>query len=121
MKEIKSFKDLLDLFEEMYGDLNTPKQSCDNNCKKHKETPVTNNTNVELTKDVTMLNEDSYLLTNKVNGIKISENTKIVFGHEDNGFVVPGITEDQILCMLLYRNRNKKERYDLIKQLLNTK
>lgn len=124
MKEIKSFKDLLDLFEEMYGDAqkeeikeDTPK------CPKKEGVvqPCEKPSNIELSKDVFMVDENSYLLCNKVNGTNISENTEIIFDHVDEDVVVPGITEDQLLCILLYRNRNKGERYNLIKQLLHTK
>lgn len=124
MKEIKSFKDLLDLFEEMYGDAkkenikeDTPK------CPKKEAVaqPCEKPSNIELSKDVFMVDENSYLLCNKVNGTNISENTEIIFDHVDEDVVVPGITEDQLLCILLYRNRNKGERYNLIKQLLHTR
>lgn len=123
MVEIKSLKDLVDLFEEMYGD--SPKQDCKHECKHKCEKQECDNTqkintNVELSKDVFMVDENSYLLSKKVNGTKTSENEEIIFDHTENGVVVPGITEEQILCMLLYRNRNNKNRYDLIKQLLNT-
>ena len=120
MVEIKSFKDLVDLFEEMYGD--SPKQDWKHKCEKQEcDNTQKINTNVELSKDVFMVDEDSYLLSKKVNGTKTSENEEIIFDHAENDVVVPGITEEQILCMLLYRNRNNKNRYDLIKQLLNTK
>ena len=73
---------------------------------------------IELTDDVYVVNDNYFLLANKVNNLNIIGNTELVFAHLNEERHVPGITEEQILAVLLYKNRNNKRRYDLIRQLL---
>lgn len=73
---------------------------------------------MDLTDDIYMIDKNYFLLANKVNGVNITNNTDLVFGHLNGERFVPGITEEQLLTVLLYRNRNDKKRYELIKQLL---
>lgn len=91
---------------------------CSSECKESITETKTDPEGMELTDDVYMINENYFLLANKVNGINITDNTDLVFGHVNGERYVPGITEEQILTVLLYKNRNDKRRYDLIKQLL---
>lgn len=93
-------------------------EECSSECKESITETKTNPEGMELTDDVYMVNENYFLLANKVNGINITDNTDLVFGHINGERYVPGITEEQILTVLLYKNRNDKRRYDLIKQLL---
>lgn len=93
-------------------------EECPSECEESITETKTDPEGMELTDDVYMVNENYFLLANKVNGINITDNTDLVFGHVNGERYVPGITEEQILTVLLYRNRNDKRRYDLIKQLL---
>lgn len=93
-------------------------EECPGECKESITETKTDPEGMELTDDVYMVNENYFSLANKVNGINITDNTDLVFGHVNGERYVPGITEEQILTVLLYRNRNDKRRYDLIKQLL---
>ena len=93
-------------------------EECPSECKESITETKTDSEGMELTDDVYMVNENYFLLANKVNGINITDNTDLVFGHVNGERYVPGVTEEQILTVLLYRNRNDKRRYDLIKQLL---
>lgn len=93
-------------------------EECPGECKESIIETKTDPEGMELTDDVYMINENYFLLANKVNGINITDNTDLVFGHVNGERYVPGITEEQILTVLLYKNRNDKRRYDLIKQLL---
>lgn len=93
-------------------------KECPNECEGSVIETKTDPEGMELTDDVYMVNENYFLLANKVNGINITDNTDLVFGHVNGERYVPGITEEQILTVLLYKNRNDKKRYDLIKQLL---
>lgn len=93
-------------------------EECLSECEESITETKTDPEGMELTDDVYMVNENYFLLANKVNGINITDNTDLVFGHVNGERYVPGITEEQILTVLLYRNRNDKRRYDLIKQLL---
>ena len=93
-------------------------KECPSECEESITETKTDPEGMELTDDVYMVNENYFLLANKVNGINITDNTDLVFGHVNGERYVPGITEEQILTVLLYRNRNDKRRYDLIKQLL---
>jgi len=93
-------------------------KECPNECEGSVIETKTDPEGMELTDDVYMVNENYFLLANKVNGINITDNTDLVFGHVNGERYVPGITEEQILTVLLYKNRNDKRRYDLIKQLL---
>jgi hypothetical protein len=131
MKEIKSFQDLVNLFDELYSTCTKEevkeeiKKDCSSKECGHKEYKEeckhdTSALNVELSKDVFMVDKDSYLLRNKVNGTSIAENTEVIFDHSSEDIVVPGITESQLLYVLLYRNKDNKKRYELVKQLLNT-
>lgn len=93
-------------------------KECPSECEESITETKTDPEGMELTDDVYMVNENYFLLANKVNGINITDNTDLVFGHVNGERYVPGITEEQILTVLLYKNRNDKRRYDLIKQLL---
>lgn len=93
-------------------------EECPSECEENITETKTDPEGIELTDDVYMVNENYFLLANKVNGINITDNTDLVFEHVNGERYVPGITEEQILTVLLYRNRNDKRRYDLIKQLL---
>lgn len=93
-------------------------EECPSECEESITETKTDPEGMELTDDVYMVNENYFLLANKVNGINITDNTDLVFEHVNGERYVPGITEEQILTVLLYRNRNDKRRYDLIKQLL---
>ena len=93
-------------------------EECPSECEESITETKTDPEGMELTDDVYMVNENYFLLANKVNEINITDNTDLVFGHVNGERYVPGITEEQILTVLLYRNRNDKRRYDLIKQLL---
>lgn len=93
-------------------------EECPSECEENITETKTDPEGMELTDDVYMVNENYFLLANKVNGINITDNTDLVFEHVNGERYVPGITEEQILTVLLYRNRNDKRRYDLIKQLL---
>jgi len=97
-------------------------EECSNGCPSECEESITETKTdpegMELTDDVYMINENYFLLANKVNGVNITDNTDLVFSHINGERYVPGITEEQILTVLLYKNRNDKRRYDLIKQLL---
>lgn len=93
-------------------------EECPSECEENITETKTDPEGIELTDDVYMVNENYFLLANKVNEINITDNTDLVFGHVNGERYVPGITEEQILTVLLYRNRNDKRRYDLIKQLL---
>ena len=93
-------------------------EECPSECGESITETKTDPEGMELTDDVYMVNENYFLLANKVNGINITDNTDLVFGHVNGERYAPGITEEQILTVLLYRNRNDKRRYDLIKQLL---
>lgn len=93
-------------------------KGCPGECEESITETKTDPEGMELTDDVYIINENYFLLANKVNGINITDNTDLVFGHVNGERYVPGITEEQILTVLLYKNRNDKRRYNLIKQLL---
>lgn len=93
-------------------------KGCSGECEESITETKTDPEGMELTDDVYIINENYFLLANKVNGINITDNTDLVFGHVNGERYVPGITEEQILTVLLYKNRNDKRRYNLIKQLL---
>ena len=72
-----------------------------------------------LSPDIYVVNENHYQLANKVGETILDEDLDLIFNHEFMGRVVPGITERQLILVLLYKNRNNKERYEQIKKLLN--
>jgi hypothetical protein len=127
--KVDSLDDLIQnfnsLFKEVGEEISSDKEckeecteECPSECKEDIVETETDPEGMELTDDVYMVNENYFLLANKVNGINITDNTDLVFGHVNGERYVPGITEEQILTVLLYKNRNDKRRYDLIKQLL---
>lgn len=93
-------------------------EQCPNECENNIQDNGTESEGMELTDDVYMVNDNYFLMANKVRDLNITDNTELVFEHLNGERYVPGITEEQILTVLLYRNRNDKKRYDLIKQLL---
>lgn len=75
---------------------------------------------LEISDDVFSVDKDSYILNLKVNDANINDTIDLEFDHydEEEEYNVPGITEKQLLTVLLYRNKDNKERYELIKKLL---
>lgn len=67
---------------------------------------------------ITCVDEDTFKLPKLVKEYCTSENVMLKFTHDDGETVVPGIIEEQLLCVLLYRYRNNPDKYNLIKQLL---
>lgn len=71
-----------------------------------------------ITNDVLMLNDNSFVAINKVKDLPLDDNqTEITFTHKtDNGWV-SGITDEQLLSILLYRFRNDSAKFNTIKRL----
>lgn len=99
------------------------KDKKDEECAAKEETPLQKQTEeFDLTDDIYVINEDEFLLAKSVFGdVKVADDLELIFSHtnKDDRFV-PGVTEEQLLLVLLYKNRNNKERYEQIKKLLNS-
>ncbi len=75
---------------------------------------------VELTDDIYMFNEDYFSLTKKVGDINLEESDDLIFAHfTEDGLYHPGITEEQLINILAFRNKNNPKRYNLLRQLLD--
>ncbi len=73
----------------------------------------------KLTENVFAYDQDTFALAKVVEGVgNTTEDVNIEFAHTHNDVITPGITERQLLIMLLYRYRNDSEKSDLVKQLL---
>lgn len=75
---------------------------------------------VELTDDIYMFNEDMFSLTKKVGDINTVDSITIDFAHfSEDGLYYPGITDKQLIHVLMFRNKDNPTRYSLLKQLLD--
>ena len=93
------------------------KEECNEEKCKKEEKPTEE---FELTDDIYVVNDNEFLLANTIKDILTADNTELVFTYKtEDGRFIPGITEEQLLLVLLYRNRDNKERYEQIKKLLN--
>lgn len=78
---------------------------------------------IQVSKTVTSISDDAFLVYNTLGNNILSANpTEITFYNENSnedvfGRKFSGITENDLISILLYRNRNNKERYDIIKRL----
>lgn len=65
--------------------------------------------------------DETYYVRKAVNGARISEETAVVFDNTDvDGITTPGLTDYDLALILLYRNRNNKDRYDTLINFLKT-
>lgn len=82
----------------------------DSNCWKH----------IELAKDIYMQDINSFSLFNSVKDVVTDISSDITFAHKKkDGYYCPGITEKQLINILMFRNKNNPKRYNLLKQLLD--
>lgn len=95
---------------------------CEDGVAEPSEADVTPENVVYLSTDVYALSDDEFVLNEKVGKYTTVNECQLTFSskvEEDSRFLrVPGITEKQLLTVLLYRNRNNSEKSDLLKQLL---
>jgi len=99
------------------------KDKKDEKCEAKEGTPLQKQTEeFDLTDDIYVINEDEFLLAKSVFGdVKVADDLELIFSHSNkDGRFIPGVTEEQLLLVLLYKNRNNKERYEQIKKLLNS-
>lgn len=104
-----------------YSDDCKPDVGCVPDCPCSEEENEEENTNcVELSNDVFVIDENSFLISNKVDDLILTDNSEIVFSHfdEEEEAWVPGVTEEQLLTILLYKNRKNEKRFKLIQSLL---
>lgn len=76
-------------------------------------------TSLEIAKGVTLYEGDYFGLQTSVDGkFLITDPIFFTFAKETKGGWCPGITEDQLLAVLLYRFKNNPKKYELVKKLL---
>ena len=86
-----------------------PKKYCGNNCCTR-----------TLPGNITIVDNDHYILNDMVNGFPICNESHIMFNYTDEtGCAHPGITESQLLAILYNRYKNNPKKLDLIRQLMN--
>ena len=75
---------------------------------------------IKVNSDIIVQNEDSFKVPKLVNNKLTNESITINFAHEDPNMVYMGITEPQLLSILLYRNQNNAKRFELLTQVYDT-
>lgn len=132
LEEVKSLGDLMKMFDDLFNveDTKETNEIPVEETSKEKEEPCTcenkciceNKCNSEegiaISEDVFAFDHNCFELSHKVEGFKLNEATYLEFAHMDEDNYNPGITEKQLLTVLLYRNKDNKKRYELIKKLL---
>lgn len=80
---------------------------------------VTSNDMKWITPDVLAISDDVFVATNKIKHLPLDDNgTEICFTHSTGNGWIPGITNKQLVNILLYRFRNNPEKYKIVRQLL---
>lgn len=63
--------------------------------------------------------DETYIVRESANGFRLTTETEIIFDYTgEDGITTPGVTDGDLAMILLYRNRNNKERYDAILNFL---
>lgn len=131
--EINSLDQLVNVFEELLKEVEAPKEEIKKEVKKEAakaelakeevKEPIKDESLAEegeaLCNCVYAFNNNCFELAHHVGEYIVDSATYLEFEHEEDGVVVPGLTEKQLLRVLLYRNRNNKERSKLIEKLFN--
>lgn len=115
----KAFDEVLNANKTTTANTNKENKKCE---VKEKTPPQRPAEEFDLTDDIYVINDNEFLLAKSVFGdVKVASDLELVFSHiNENDRFVPGITEEQLLLVLLYKNRDNKERYEQIKKLLNS-
>lgn len=94
--------------------------TCDSSCSEDEDEETCENDNIlHLSDSIISTDENTYFVSKVVDNKRINDELMLTFAHQcDCGAYVPGITEQQLLTILLYKNRTNIERYNKIKSLL---
>lgn len=105
--------------KEEYSKETSCKSTCDSSCSEDEKETCGDDIILHLSDSVISIDNDTYFLKKFVDNKKLNEEIMLNFAHKcDCGDYVTGITEMQLLTVLLYRNRTNPERYNKIKSLL---
>ena len=119
IKEVNKYNFNKNIVEDKKKECITPKIEIKQ--EEPKKTPCGNsNCTRTLPGNITIIDNDHYVLNDMVNGFPICNESRIRFNYTDEtGCAHPGVTESQLLAILYNRYKNNPKKLDLIRQLMN--
>lgn len=70
--------------------------------------------------NIDIVDNNHYIINDMVNGWPTLDTQKLFFEHtSEDGYIVPGITNQQILAILYNRYKDNPKKLDLVRQLMN--